>query len=261
MNFLKSIVIMLSLYTKIPMPFIEWDGENRKNVLTVLPLAGFVTGAFEILWLLFCAFFKTGALIYAAGACVTAAAVTGGIHIDGLSDTADAKASHASPERKQQILADPHTGAFGALAVVLFEIVCFALYAAIFDRGNAYWFIHLPLVLICIFTASRALIQLGIAFLPSARNEGMLYTFSSVSDKRLLIINAVIVLAVCQGFLIFVFGPESLVFAVFGALLLAYFCRMAVRGFGGISGDLCGWMIEMSVLVFLAAAVVLERLI
>lgn len=261
MNFLKSTVIMLSLYTKIPVPFVEWDDENRKHVLTVLPLAGFITGAFEILWLFICELFMFPSAVFAAGACAAAAAVTGGIHLDGLADTADARASYAGHEKKQQILADPHMGAFGALALVIYELVCFAFFQVIYRIGDKGWIIHTALMLICIFTASRAIVQLGIALVKPARNEGMLYTFSSVSSRRLLILNASAVLAVCQCALVRAFGPPALVFSAACALLLIYFRYMAYKEFGGISGDLCGWLIEISVAVLLIAAAAVLRMI
>jgi len=44
--------------------------------------------------------------------------VTGGLHLDGLGDTADAlAASHRSPQRFLEVLRDPHIGAFGVMAI------------------------------------------------------------------------------------------------------------------------------------------------
>lgn len=46
--------------------------------------------------------------------------VTGGLHVDGLADLADALgAAHRDPARLQAVLKDPHTGSFGVMAVVL----------------------------------------------------------------------------------------------------------------------------------------------
>jgi adenosylcobinamide-GDP ribazoletransferase len=46
--------------------------------------------------------------------------VTGGLHLDGLADLADAMgAAHRSRERFLQVLKDPHLGSFGALALLL----------------------------------------------------------------------------------------------------------------------------------------------
>ena len=46
--------------------------------------------------------------------------VTGGLHLDGLVDVADALgAAHRSPERFLEVLRDPHVGAFGVMAIAL----------------------------------------------------------------------------------------------------------------------------------------------
>ena len=41
--------------------------------------------------------------------------ITGGIHLDGLLDTADALSSYKSMEEKLEILKDSHTGAFAII--------------------------------------------------------------------------------------------------------------------------------------------------
>ncbi|WP_293392433.1 adenosylcobinamide-GDP ribazoletransferase [Nevskia sp.] len=46
--------------------------------------------------------------------------VTGGLHLDGLADLADALgAAHRDPKRFFEVLKDPHLGSFGVLALVL----------------------------------------------------------------------------------------------------------------------------------------------
>lgn len=46
--------------------------------------------------------------------------ITGGLHIDGLADVADALgAAHRSPERFVEVMHDPHVGANGVIAIVL----------------------------------------------------------------------------------------------------------------------------------------------
>jgi adenosylcobinamide-GDP ribazoletransferase len=46
--------------------------------------------------------------------------VTGGLHLDGLGDVADAfGAAHHNPERFREVLYDPHAGSFAVIAIVL----------------------------------------------------------------------------------------------------------------------------------------------
>jgi adenosylcobinamide-GDP ribazoletransferase len=58
--------------------------------------------------------------------------ITGGLHLDGLGDVADAlAAAHRSPERFLEVLRDPHVGAFGAMAIGLQLIAKLVLLAEI----------------------------------------------------------------------------------------------------------------------------------
>ena len=61
------------------------------------------------------------------GICVLPVLVTGGIHLDGFCDTADALASHQDTEKKLQILKDPHMGAFAAIWLGCYFIAQLAL--------------------------------------------------------------------------------------------------------------------------------------
>ena len=56
--------------------------------------------------------------------------VTGGLHLDGLADLADALgASHSNPARFLEVLKDPHLGSFGVIALVLMLLSKFVLLA------------------------------------------------------------------------------------------------------------------------------------
>jgi adenosylcobinamide-GDP ribazoletransferase len=46
--------------------------------------------------------------------------ITGGLHLDGLGDVADAfGASHRAPERFAEVVSDPHAGSFAVMAITL----------------------------------------------------------------------------------------------------------------------------------------------
>lgn len=54
--------------------------------------------------------------------------VTGGIHIDGFSDTMDALSSHAERQKKLEIMDDPHIGAFGVRWIIVYMMIYAASY-------------------------------------------------------------------------------------------------------------------------------------
>ena len=247
---------MLSLYTKIPMPWIEWNRENTKYVLTLLPLSGFLTGALEAVWFTVSLLAGFHAPLYAAVACGLPLLLHGGIHLDGLADTADAGASYASAEKRRAILADPHLGAFGAAAIVLYELLTFGVLCEIFVLVNPQDMRSFLSLLMAAYVLPMMLTQLAAAVIPPAVPEGMLYSLTSVSDRRLNVVTAAAVAVLCFIVIVTARGISVVVFAAAAAAVFLYFRNLARKRFGGISGDLCGWLIKVSEVVMLAALLV-----
>ncbi|MGH9022169.1 MAG: bifunctional adenosylcobinamide kinase/adenosylcobinamide-phosphate guanylyltransferase [Acidimicrobiia bacterium] len=106
-----------------------------------------------------------------AGAVVTAfdLALTGGLHLDGLADSADGLLPALSPERRLGAMADPAIGAFGAAAVAL-VVTTRAVALGSFPRPR-------PLLLATLWSASRASMVLAMRRLPYARPGGIVSAF------------------------------------------------------------------------------------
>lgn len=156
MNGLYSCIIAISMYSKIPMPNVEWTEERMRYVMCFFPLVGIVQGAALGLWL----HLALDVLNLSVGAAaLTGAAipllVTGGIHMDGFLDTMDAIHSYGDRSRKLEILKDPHLGAF---AVISFGVYMM-LYLGVFheylslvlreDRGGQIFSLRGSLSCVC----------------------------------------------------------------------------------------------------------------
>ena len=111
----SSCVIAFSTYSRIPMPQVEWNEKNMRHTLACFPLVGAAVGL--IFWLVDVIGYQLGLGMVLRAALLTAVpvVVTGGIHLDGYCDTVDALASHASRERKLEILKDSSAGAFAVI--------------------------------------------------------------------------------------------------------------------------------------------------
>lgn len=247
---------MLSLYTKIPMPLVEWNPENTKYVLTLLPLSGFLTGALEAVWFTVSLLAGFHAPLYAAVACGLPLVLHGGIHLDGLADTVDAGASYASVEKRREILADPHLGAFGAAAIVFYELITFGVFCEVFVLVNPQETRSFLALLMAAYVLPMMLTQLAAAVIPPVVPEGMLYSLTSVSDRRLNVVTAAAIAIFCTVVIVVIRGISMTVFAAAALFVFLYFRNLALKRFGGISGDLCGWLIKISEAVMLAAVLV-----
>jgi adenosylcobinamide-GDP ribazoletransferase len=111
------------------------DPARIARSVPAFPLVGLLIGAgataagFGAGWLF-------GAPLHAVAVVAAAAVITGGLHLDGLADSADALFSWQPRERKLEILRDSRIGTMGALALVL---VLAVKLGALLALGDAWW--------------------------------------------------------------------------------------------------------------------------
>lgn len=71
--------------------------------------------------------------------------ITGGLHLDGLGDVADALgAAHRSPERFTEVAHDPHIGTYGVIAIVLQLIAKLVLLVPVAESQSLLALILIP---------------------------------------------------------------------------------------------------------------------
>lgn len=110
----SALMAAIAFYTCIPVPS---AGIDFRGVARLAPVVGLIIGG--ILGLLDAGLRLLGIPVLTASALVVASwiALTGGLHLDGVMDTADGLAVQ-DPQRRLQVMADSATGAFGAMAAI-----------------------------------------------------------------------------------------------------------------------------------------------
>lgn len=242
---LYSLIIAFAMYSKIPMPHVDWSEKNMRFSLCFFPLVGAAVGLACHLWVRACGIFDVGDT---ARSCILAAIpliVTGGIHADGYVDTMDAVHSWQSREKKLEILKDSHIGAFAVIMLVLYCLIQVAAFSEI-DFTNE----RTPLLFALIFVYSRALAGTALVFGKSARKEGLAYTFAKAGDLRIVRVIMILWDLVCAGAFVFLDIRFGTCIAAAGAICLMKFLGHTKKEFGGLTGDLCGCFIMMSELLF-----------
>ena len=164
---------------------------------------------------------------------------SGGLHLDGLADTADGFFSSRPRERMLEIMRDSASGAMGVMALVLLLSLKIACLASMSDQ----LFIAVFLMPI----AGRIAILLLMAMLPYARSEGGLGSlFKDAFDTQQARLRALAALLVLSGISWAAAGPQGIL-AVFAVLLVtalfAFFCRKKI---GGVTGDTLGAVCELT---------------
>lgn len=249
---LRSLFSAFLMYSRIPAPKVEWKEENRRYALGFFPLVGAVIGGLLMLWRLGCGKLGFGQLVFAAGAVFIPVLVTGGIHLDGFCDVCDARASYADREKRFEIMSDPHIGSFAAIKLCLYLIVQTALFSQVDSMRTA-------AVISCGYVLSRALSGLSALTFRSAKSTGTLQSFVRPAHRN---ITAAMTLffAVSGAAAAVALSPVQGASAVAAALLVLIWHRHAAyRDFGGITGDLCGWFLQMCEIFMLAAIILSER--
>ncbi|MDY5112348.1 MAG: adenosylcobinamide-GDP ribazoletransferase, partial [Bilifractor sp.] len=102
----ESFIVAFSMYSKIPMPHIEWSEKSMKYSMCFFPWIGLVIGLLEYLWFLLCGRTGVSDLLRSSIAVAIPLLVTGGIHFDGFLDTTDALSSWRTREERLRILKD-----------------------------------------------------------------------------------------------------------------------------------------------------------
>lgn len=171
----NSFKIAFSMYSRIPVPGSEWTKEHMKYTLCFFPAVGAIVGLLVICWSDFSRFLDFGMPARTAGLTLIPVIVTGGIHMDGFMDTADALGSFRGREKKLLILKDPHCGAFAVLSCVCYFLAYGGAVSEI-GRGNL-------LILAWGFVLSRALSAFSIASFPMAKETGLAASFSGAAHK------------------------------------------------------------------------------
>ena len=107
----------LQFLTRLPTPHLaRFQPDWIDRCTPFFPVVGWVVGAISAVVWLAAARFWPG--LPAAGLAVAVGAlVTGGMHEDGLADTADGLGGGQTPERRLEIMKDSRLGSYGALAL------------------------------------------------------------------------------------------------------------------------------------------------
>ena len=207
------------------------------------------------------------------------AAITRALHLDGLMDTCDGLFGGSTPERRREIMRDPHVGAFGVVGAICVLLLKYAALAAVlsmewsgsgWEGRQAGWFSYAQLedlnrgglastanesVLILFPVISRYAMVLQLMSFRYVRTPGLGSPFHA-GDGRLpsaVAATIAVVAALAVG------GLGGMI-TLAGVCLLALLLGRAMAAMaGGMTGDCYGATNELCEVAVLLAGVVLLR--
>ncbi|MCF6309467.1 MAG: adenosylcobinamide-GDP ribazoletransferase [Sulfurimonas sp.] len=228
----KGFALSVSMLTSIPFFKVHdfYKGINGYAVM-FYPLVGFILGV--ILWAIYSflapyiSSVHLGILIF--GLLVL---LTGALHLDGFSDTIDGL--YVSKERALEVMKDPHTGGMGMIITVTFLIL----------KASSLAYLEALYLLPIILMLSRLNAALAIYLYPYINPNGMATLAKQEFTKSQLfiaLIYSVILILLSGAFMLLV-----------SSLLVLFVVKLFfMKRYRGFSGDIYGFMIEVTELILL----------
>lgn len=240
---MESLLIALQFLTRIPVNYRLTDNAAAlgRSVL-YYPLVGFVIGVI----LSFLALLLSGTPDMVAAAVVLSAWVllTGGLHLDGLADCADAWVGGlGNPQRSLRIMKDPASGPIAVLVLLLLLLVKFTVLFVLIQQNNL-----IPLMLAPLL--GRCAILLLMLSTPYVSPKGMaekLLDNLPYGEARTVVVISLAFAGLFMGW--------ANVLLAFGLLLWIRY--LALQRLGGVTGDVYGAAVELIETAGLLAVVLL----
>lgn len=249
---LQSLLAAFAMYSKIPMPKVEWKEENMKYCLGYFPFVGVVTGLCQIIFYDVLTRLSFGKIFIAAGLTALPILINGGIHMDGFLDTIDAKSSWRTQKERLEILKDPHAGAFAIIYGGLYLLATFGLYTEITGK-------ELPMIAVG-YAFERVLSGMSLLTLKKAKKDGMAASVADASQNKVKWMLAGEGLA-CMAVFLYLNLWYGALMILTGAVCFIYYRYAAYKYFGGITGDLAGYFLQICELAMLLVLALAARLI
>lgn len=239
--------------TVLPVRVTRWDREAARAGMLCAPVAGLVVGVLAavpgslLLW------GGAGPLLAAVASAAVPAALTRGLHLDGLADTADGLGSGKPADDALRIMKQSDIGPFGVITLLFVLLAQVAVLQQLYAQGWAHG------ALAAVASAVTARLALTLASrrgVPAARPEGLGAAVAGTVPVAGAVAVALVVVAACAGAGALLGGYGALRYglaAVAGPVAAALLLRHCVRRFGGVTGDVFGALAETAATVTLVA--------
>ncbi|MGX9353826.1 adenosylcobinamide-GDP ribazoletransferase [Roseobacteraceae bacterium S113] len=222
--------LALQFMTRLPVGEVPFSEERQAEAAKYYPLVGVVVGLIAALVFWVCARIwpQPVAVVLALGAALL---VTGGLHEDGLADTADGLGGGHNKERAMEIMRDSAIGAYGVLALLLVLAL------------KAVSLMHMPVwqagvALVAVHGISRYAPVWAIFTQDYAHAEGAKFTAPRIdgTGHRL----ALIIAGALAVLWLLIAGAGTLASLVLAVAAVCGLSRLYLRKLGGFTGDCLG---------------------
>ncbi len=250
-HFFTPFLIAVQFLTRLPVSFLLdkkeiYTADNTARSLKYYPLVGAIIGLILIVFVILLNYFATGHTAYVAVLTLFLWVVlSGGLHLDGVADMADAWVGGLGDKEKTlRIMKDPTCGPFGVIAIVLALLLKLVFIYELLSIN--------PLLISLSPLLSRSMVVILLMFTPYARSQGMglelgvrTYQFINISSVIIFSATSLFWLASLTSVVVFI---SVLVISILFYILFRF---NVVQRIGGVTGDVAGAFIEYMELIIL----------
>jgi adenosylcobinamide-GDP ribazoletransferase len=225
-------LLAVQFLTRIPVPFqCPWNNNTSRWAIRSYPLVGAILGSITtvILWSLESYLPLPVMTLLIISSWVW---ITGGLHLDGWMDVADAVGSNAPLERKWEIMRDPHVGSFGHIALLFLLAWKTLLIYALLESD----FLMYSIIFIMAFSRLGAVVLM--VYLPTAKQQGLAWEWKKNINRMDCLYAVIPVLTI-----LFIFHDLLYLIPTY-VLFIGLFGVWVNHTFKGTNGDLLGTAIE-----------------
>lgn len=241
-------LLAIQFLTIIPIKLKDADGKKLSNSLVYFPLAGVLLGLILVGVNNLLSILSLQPLSITIIVVILLICLTGGIHLDGVSDSCDGFLSGTDKEGTLKIMRDPHVGVMGVLGLISVILLKIALLYS-FEAGAK----TTALLLMC--ALSRWSLVLSIFLFPYIRIQGKAKAFFEGMNLRVFLISSLITLII-SGIILNWAGLLIMFLVVIFTLVINLLLK---RKLGGLTGDTLGAVCELNELIVLLSMLVYKK--
>ncbi len=246
---LKALATAFIFLTRVPMPTIKTiTPEDEGRSLMCFPVVGLFIGC--VLWLLASSLHSVfSPLVLAALLTASWAAITGGLHLDGLADSADGwLGGLGDVDRTLKIMHDSRCGSGALVAVVCVLIIKFAALTVIVQQQLWVGLIIAPIMGRCV--APLLFVPGSLLYTPYVQPSGIAKNF--IQHCPSITRHTTVLAVISCGVFLATFKAAIIVISI-SALTLFLLRRLMLKRLAGATGDTAGAATEIIEVVVLLA--------
>lgn len=226
---IKSFLLAVQFLTALPIKIKQFDESKLAQSLIFFPLVGILLGTIliwinNVLYSLNFQEFSLDIIIV-----IALIALTGGLHLDGLSDTFDGISSGKNKEETLAIMRDSHAGVMGISSVISIILLKIALLYSINAELK-------PIALLLMCVSGRWSMVFSMFLFPYARPEGKARAFIRGMNSKIFFFATLIAIACVY----LIWNAKGLLILIIIACFTWIFGRIIRNKIGGITGDTIG---------------------